>query len=146
MVKLLKSGRVVVVLNGRHAGKKGVVVNTWEGSKERQFAFCLVAGIEKAPLKVHKKMPAKKIEKRMRVKPFLKYINVNHLMPTRYTVSSDMDVKTMVPEDAMRTVDDRKAAKKGLKKIFYEKFTNPVNEKVGKVSKDLLFLRKKLRF
>lgn len=80
----LKAGRVVVVLNGRQAGKKAVVVNTWEGSKERQFAFCLVAGVEKAPLKVHKKMPAKKIEKRMRVKPFIKYINVNHLMPTRY--------------------------------------------------------------
>lgn len=64
----------------------------------------------------------------------------------RYTVSSDMDVKSLVSEDAMKTADDRKTAKKALKKIFYEKFTNPMNEKVGKVSKDLLFLRKKLRF
>ncbi|OXB70831.1 UNVERIFIED_CONTAM: hypothetical protein H355_002510 [Colinus virginianus] len=117
MVKLLKAGRVVVVLSGRQAGKKGVVVNTWEGSKERQFSYCLVAGIERAPLKVSKRMPWKKVEKRMRVKPFVKYINVNHLMPTRYTVSNDFDVKALVSEESMKTAEEKKKAKKALKQI-----------------------------
>ncbi|XP_058515685.1 large ribosomal subunit protein eL27-like [Ochotona princeps] len=146
MVKLLKAGRVVVVLSGRHAGKKGVVVNTWEGSKERQFSYCLIAGIERGPLKVSKRMAWKKVEKRMRVKPFIKYINVNHLMPTRYTVANDIDVKTLASEENMRTAEEKKKARKALKQIFFEKFMNPMNEKVGKMSKDLLFLRRKLRF
>lgn len=146
MVKLLKAGRVVVVLSGRHAGKKGVVVNTWEGSKERQFSYCLVAGIDRPPLKVSKRMPWKKVEKRMRVKPFVKYINVNHLMPTRYTVSNDLDVKALVSEESMKTPEEKKKARKALKQTFFEKFMNPMNEKLGKMSKDVLFLRKKLRF
>ena len=64
----------------------------------------------------------------------------------RYTVSNDFDLKTLIPEDALKTKDDRKSARKGLNKNFFEKFMNPVNEKAGKVSKDILFLRKKLRF
>lgn len=79
----LKPGRVVVVLNGRMAGKKGVVVSTSEGTKERHFCYCLVAGIEKAPLRVSKRMSATKVQKRMRPKAFIRYVNVRHLMPTR---------------------------------------------------------------
>jgi len=36
-------------------------------------------------------MSKRKILKRSRVKPFLKYANMQHLMPTRYVV--DIDVK-----------------------------------------------------
>lgn len=146
MVKLLKPGRVVMVLNGRMAGKKGVVVSTSEGTKERHFCYCLVAGIEKAPLRVSKRMSTIKVQKRMRPKAFIRFINVRHLMPTRYTVSSDFDMKSLIPEAALEDSASRKAAKKALANIFYEKFMNPVNEKAGKVSKDVLFLRKKLRF
>ncbi|CDJ39931.1 ribosomal protein L27, putative [Eimeria tenella] len=146
MVKLLKPGRVVVVLNGRMAGKKGVVVSTSEGTKERHFCYCLVAGIEKAPLRVSKRMSTTKVQKRMRPKAFIRYVNVRHLMPTRYTVSNDFDVKALAPEASLEDSAMRKSAKKALANIFYEKFMNPVNEKAGKVSKDVLFLRKKLRF
>lgn len=64
----------------------------------------------------------------------------------RYTVSNDFDMKALVPDGALDDSASRKAAKKALANIFYEKFMNPVNEKAGKVSKDVLFLRKKLRF
>lgn len=84
MVKIMKSGKVVVVLSGRYAGKKGVVVKTHDdGSNDRTYGHALVAGINKYPLKVTKKMSKKKLAKRTRVKPFLKVINYNHLMPTR---------------------------------------------------------------
>lgn len=73
----------MVVLNGRMAGKKGVVVSFSEGTKERRFSYCLVAGIEKAPLKVSKKMSTTKVQKRMRPKTFIRRVNVKHLMPTR---------------------------------------------------------------
>uniref|UniRef100_A0A8C9GL05 Large ribosomal subunit protein eL27 n=1 Tax=Piliocolobus tephrosceles TaxID=591936 RepID=A0A8C9GL05_9PRIM len=85
MGKLLKPGKVVIILNGRRAGKKAIIVNTYENpTKEKPFSYCLVAGIEKHPLKVTKKMKKDKILKRSTVKAFVKYINVNHILPTRY--------------------------------------------------------------
>ncbi|KAF8822831.1 ribosomal protein RPL27 [Cardiosporidium cionae] len=144
MGKLLKTGRIVIVLAGRMAGKKGIVVSCNDsGTDKRPFGHCLIAGVEKAPLKITNKMGKKKVEKRSRVKPFLRYINVNHLMVTRYSAATEVDCKNLVTDVQM---EDRAAAKKSVKTIFQERFSRPVNEKSGKVVKDLLFLRKKLRF
>ena len=44
----------------------------------------LVAGIDRYPRKVVKAMSKKKIEKRTKIKPFIKAVNFNHLMPTRF--------------------------------------------------------------
>lgn len=41
MGKILKSGKVVIVLRGRYAGRKAVVVKAFdEGTKERKFGHC----------------------------------------------------------------------------------------------------------
>ncbi|KAL3119136.1 hypothetical protein niasHT_003919 [Heterodera trifolii] len=73
MVKIMKPGRVVIVLSGRYAGRKAVVVKSYdEGSSERPYGHALIAGIDKYPLKVTKKMGKKQVEKRIRIKPFLK--------------------------------------------------------------------------
>lgn len=46
--KLLKSGKVVIMLSGRHAGKKAVIVKTLDdGAGSRKFAHAIVAGIER---------------------------------------------------------------------------------------------------
>ena len=69
MGKFIKPGRVVVMLQGRYAGKKAIVVKTYDdGSKARPFGHCMVAGIDRAPLKVTRKMSKKKITKRTKVK------------------------------------------------------------------------------
>ncbi len=74
----------MIVLNGRMAGKKGLIVKTFdEGTDGRKYGHAIIAGIARAPLKVKKSMNEKKVEKRSRVKPFLKLVNFNHLMPTR---------------------------------------------------------------
>ena len=84
MGKIMKSGKVVVVLGGRYAGKKGVVVKNYdEGSNDRPYGHAVVAGIDRYPLKVTKNMSKKKFARKNRIKPFLKVINYNHLMPTR---------------------------------------------------------------
>ena len=84
MGKIMKSGKVVVVLGGRFAGKKGLIVKTYdEGSNDRPYGHALVAGIERYPLRVTKKMGKKRVAKRTRIKSFLKVVNYNHLMPTR---------------------------------------------------------------
>ena len=145
MVKLLKPGRIVLVTAGRFAGRKAVVVmNTDSGTKEKPFGHALVAGVDRPPKKVHKRMSKKKIERRCSVKAFIKSINYNHLLPTRYTVQGDFDPKSCITE----VTEDctKRTMKTNLAKMFKEKFLNPTSEKTGKVSKDLLFLRKKLRF
>eukprot|EP00918_Siedleckia_nematoides_P031395 GHVU01067955.1.p1 GENE.GHVU01067955.1~~GHVU01067955.1.p1 ORF type:complete len:153 (+),score=23.56 GHVU01067955.1:313-771(+) len=90
MGKLLKPGRVVIVTSGRMAGKKGIIVNANEsGNKSRPFPHALVAGVERGPRKIHKRMGKRKMNKRCSVKAFIKFINFNHLFPTRYQISQD---------------------------------------------------------
>merc|ERR1711990_231160 len=85
--KFLKAGKIVLLLNGRMAGKKAVIVKTFdEGTADRPYGYCLVAGIQKYPLKITKSMSEKKIAKRSKVKPFIKVVNYPHLMPTRYAL------------------------------------------------------------
>merc|ERR1719247_2266185 len=146
MGKFIKTGRVVVVLQGRYAGRKAVVVKTFdEGSKSRPFGHALVAGIDKAPMKVTKKM-SKKNAKRQRVKPFTKYINYTHMMPTRYQLPADVDTKTLVTDQQMDSSDGRIEARKSIKKILQQHLQHPPADKAGRPSKDVLYLRKKLRF
>ena len=148
----MKAGRVVILLAGRRAGKKAVIVKPYdEGSKKtgKQFPHALVAGVEKAPMKVSKKMSKEKIEKRSRVKPFVKYVNYNHLVPTRFMVGGEFtpgekELKHYVNEEKMATKDSRAALKKELKNMFQTRYNNPDegNEKQPNVD----FFFQKLRF
>merc|ERR1712176_349772 len=81
-----------------------------------------------------------------KVKPYVKYINYNHMMPTRYTVPAELGAQSLVTDQQMNNADGRVEAKKFIKKLFQEKFVNPPSDKSGKPSKDVLYLRKKLRF
>jgi len=147
MGKFIKAGRVVVLLQGRYAGKKAIVVKVFDdGSRARPFGHCLVAGVDKAPLKVTKRMSKKKITKRQRVKPFVKYANYNHVMPTRYQVPTEVQPATLVTDQQMDSPDGRIEAKKYVKKLLQEKFLQPPADKSGRPSKDVIYLRKKLRF
>merc|ERR1739846_246224 len=75
------------------------------GSDDKRFSHCLIAGIDRPPRKVTRGMSKQKIEKRSRsIKPFVKYINVRHIFPTRYVV--DMDLKKAVDEADL--VDEKK--------------------------------------
>ena len=70
--KFLKAGKIVLLLNGRMAGKKGIIVKTLdEGTPNRPYGHAVVAGIQKYPLKITKTMSEKKITKRSRVRAAL---------------------------------------------------------------------------
>merc|ERR1719426_684586 len=139
MVKFLKTGRVVLVTGGRMAGKKAVLVKTFDdGTKARPFPHCLVAGVAKAPLKVTKRMGKKKVQKRTKCKTFVKYVNYNHMMPTRYVVPTDFDAKSLVTDAQMESHETKAEARKQVKAIFDEKFTNiPAEKSTNKPSKDI---------
>merc|ERR1712136_203880 len=73
MVKFMKPGKVVIVLAGRYAGRKAIIVKQQDdGTQDRGYGHALVAGIDRYPRKVTKTMGKKKMTKRSKIKPFVK--------------------------------------------------------------------------
>jgi large subunit ribosomal protein L27e len=73
-----------------------------EASKKgRKYPHCLVAGIERYPKKVTRRMGAKKVAQRCRLRPFVKYINYAHMLPTRYPHSRHL-ATSWVPSSTSR--------------------------------------------
>merc|ERR1712124_212198 len=70
-----------------------------------------------------------KVQKRTKCKSFVKYVNYNHMMPTRYVVPTEFDAKTLVTDEQMSSHETKAAARKAVKAIFDEKFTNIPTEK-----------------
>ncbi|KAG6533763.1 hypothetical protein ZIOFF_007638 [Zingiber officinale] len=130
MVKFLKPNKAVIILQGRFAGRKAVIVRAFDdGTRERPYGHCLVAGIGKYPKKVIRKDSAKKTAKKSRVKPFLKLVNYNHIMPTRYTL--DVDLKDIVTLDALQSRDKKVTASKETKARFEERFKTGKNRSMS---------------
>ncbi|KAK3042597.1 hypothetical protein RJ639_000849 [Escallonia herrerae] len=126
MVKFLKANKAVVMLNGRYAGRKGVIVRAFDdGTRDRPYGHCLVVGISKYPKKVIRKDSAKKTAKKSRVKAFIKLVNYNHIMPTRYTL--DVDLKDVVTPDVLQSRDKKVTAAKEVKARFEERFKTGKN-------------------
>ncbi|KTW27215.1 uncharacterized protein T551_03209 [Pneumocystis jirovecii RU7] len=127
MAKFIKSGRVVLILRGRFAGRKAVIIQYFDGgSKLCPFGHALVAGIDRYPLKVTKKMSHKKIAKRSKIKPFVKLINYNHIMVTRYTLDLD-NLRTLLTPEKFKEPSQRDEARKIIKKQFEERYMSGKN-------------------
>jgi large subunit ribosomal protein L27e len=144
---IIKSGKVVIILAGRHAGKKAVVIKNMEegNADDKRFSHCLVAGIARGPRRVTRGMSKKKVEKRSRtMKPFVKYINVRHVFPTRYQV--DMDLKKAVDEADLLVGEKKVEVKKNLKKIFEERYLNQSQITSEKKAAGSSYFFQKLRF
>ncbi|CAM9695040.1 unnamed protein product, partial [Chrysoparadoxa australica] len=143
IIRSIKSGKVVVVLAGRYAGRKAVVVKAYDnGSSERKFGHALVAGIDRYPRKVTKAMSKSKVEKRSKIKPFVRFINVQHVMPTRYLV--DLDLKTIVDEAALK--ESRPEVRKAVKKVLEDRYLNQGQSKSEKKAAGISYFYQKLRF
>ncbi|WIA20088.1 hypothetical protein OEZ86_013736 [Tetradesmus obliquus] len=126
MVKFLKPGKVVILLSGKYAGKKAVIVkNHDDGTSTRGYGHALVCGLAKEPRKVTKRTTAKVQARRSSVKTFTKVVNYNHIMPTRYTL--DIDLKGVVTAEALENSSKRTDANKQAKGLFEEKFKSGKN-------------------
>ena len=67
-------------------------------------------------------MSAKRVERRTKIKPFIKNVNYNHLIPTRYLIgTTEIDLKPVVTDDKLSTKDSKKALKREVRKIFQDK-------------------------
>merc|ERR1712110_835634 len=127
MGRFIKSGRVVILTAGKYAGKKAVVVKeSNEGTQDRLYGHALVAGIDRYPRKVTKSMGKKKIAKRNKMKPFVKVINYNHIMPTRYSV--DIPVNKEVVKEALKDATKKRSARAHVKAAFEERYKTGKNK------------------
>ena len=71
-------------------------------------------------------MGKKRAEKASKVKPFIKTINYNHLMPTRYTLELE-GLKGVITNDTFKEQSQREEAKKTVKKALEERYTSGKN-------------------
>ncbi len=125
--KFLKTGKVVIILQGRYAGRKAVIVKNFdEPTEDKPFPHAIVAGIDKYPKAVSKRMSKKKITMRSHVKPFIRVYNYQHLMPTRYGV--DIDLKGFVGKKALADPTQKKAAVLKIKKKFELRYIQGKNK------------------
>ncbi|KAJ2720716.1 60S ribosomal protein L27B [Coemansia sp. Benny D115] len=128
MAKFLRGGKVVIVLQGRYAGKKAVIVKNFdEGTSERPYPHAVVAGIESYPLKVTKSMSKKKVASRSHVKPFIKVINYAHLMPTRYSLELE-EIKGAITAETFQEPSQRVAAKKAVRASLEKRYVAGKNK------------------
>jgi len=125
---LLAPGRFVVMLQGRHAGKKALVLTAYpEGTESRKYPYAIVLGIEKYPKKINREMPQETIVKRTQVKLFIKAVNFNHLLLTRHVMKEE-DIWTKVKvEQVVEALADQGKKKELLNeitKVFRQKYLN----------------------
>lgn len=96
------------------------------GNKAHPYGHALVAGIERYPSKITRRMSKTRQEKRSKIKPFVKVVNYNHLMPTRYTLELE-GLKGAITSDTFKEVSQREDAKKTVKKTLEERYTSGKN-------------------
>lgn len=127
------------------------------GTKSHPFPHALVAGIERYPSQVTRRMSKAKQAKKSKVKPFVKQINCTwipewnwkwrmvlmladtHLMPTRYTLELE-NLKGVVSADTFKEVSQREEAKKTVKKAFEERYQSGKNSACGHFYKSMRVL------
>ncbi|KAI0278685.1 ribosomal L27e protein family-domain-containing protein [Russula aff. rugulosa BPL654] len=114
--------------DGRQAGKKVVVIKQLDdGTKERPYPHAIVAGIERYPRKVTRRMGAKKLARRKKVKPFIKVVNYSHMFPTRYSVELE-GLKGILSAESFKEVSQREDSKKQVKKLLEERYSSGKNK------------------
>lgn len=97
-----------------------------QGNKSHPYAHALVTGIERYPAQITRRMSKARQTKRSKVKPFIKVVNYNHLMPTRYTLELE-GLKGVISADTFKEVSQREEAKKVVKKALEERYTSGKN-------------------
>ena len=162
MAKFYKPGRIVIVTNGKYAGKKGIIVRSnFEQTKTKRYPHCLVLGLSKNPRRVTKKS-LKKIEEKTKVLEqriaegkgkretidrlkrfgvFVKTYNMNHILATRYKVADNFNIDNHM--DKMDKIEG--SIKEQQSKVNGIKETEENKEEVKKMHAELGDLKSNFR-
>merc|ERR1711915_997471 len=135
MGKILKRGRVVILLAGRRAGKKAIIVKQIDdGKKKRKFGHALVVGVERPARKVSSSMTKKKLHRRATIKPFVEFVKED----------KDFEFRNSITEEVLEDKTAKKEMLKTVKAKLQQRFLNP--EGAGERQSTADFLFSKLRF
>lgn len=104
----------------------------------------LVAGIARHVPQVKRTDSKKKFIKKTSVKPFVKYVNQNHVLPTRFLVN-EFDLKD-IKDDNLKTKESRLALRKTLRESFSNALRNLPNPKENDRAGHTKFFFSRLRF
>merc|ERR1719427_899914 len=103
-----------------------IVKQNDDGTNDRPYGHAVVAGIDRYPRKVTKRMSKKQLSRRTKLKTFVKVINYNHLMPTSLDKTvvnkenlKDPAAKRKARREVKAKLEDR--LKTGKNKWFFQK-------------------------
>lgn len=94
MNNCFKIGRIAIILNGKHAGKKGIVIENKIKNEKKNTDNIIILGIKNIPRKINQKRNDKK--KKINIKVFFKALNKSHVLPTRYFVDLNPDQQKLI--------------------------------------------------
>lgn len=111
---IFKQNMIVVITNGRHAGKKGVVV------KELDEHTILVAGVERVPVESADYMPSWQKRRNEKFATFIKKINIRHALATRY--KADIGLANLDFSDAVSDAGAKKSANTWVNSVMKDAY------------------------
>lgn len=111
---IFKPNMIVLITNGRLAGKKAVVV------KELESNMLLLAGISRIPEESPDYIPAWQKRRNMKFVTFIKKINMKHVLATRY--KADVGLDTLGVEKSLEDISSRAALNQEANKILKNAF------------------------
>jgi large subunit ribosomal protein L27e len=91
-------------------------------------------------------MDDKKKAKRMQVKPFVRFVNFNHIMPTRYNLDISERLVSKIDDDSLVDEEKKNAMKKAVKLELEERYKNLAVSKNEKSATGVQYFFKKLKF
>ena len=80
------------------------------------------------------------------IKPFVKVLNQNHVMPTRFTLDVHEALKSVVGDDSLTEDDKKSLAKNKAKAILTDRFKSQATGKNEKAITGVQYFFRKLRF
>lgn len=107
---IFKPNMIVVITNGRLAGKKAVVV------KEVDDSTVVVAGINRIPSPTENYMQSWEKRKNEKFLTFIKKINVNHIIATRY--KADVGLSSLEIDGSLADLKAKQVANEAANKIL----------------------------
>lgn len=112
MGKIMRTGKVVIVLGGRYAGRKGIILKALdEGTADKPYPQALIAGIERYPRRVTRRMNKAKVQKNCRIKPFIKVFSIGSrsikLFFPKYLLFSVHQLLSLVADSLFDSRDER---------------------------------------
>ena len=133
MERPFENGRLVILLKGKYAGRKAVIIDKNEISDmKRTESYIKIVGIKNFPKKINRNMKNEVKKKKCIVKPFTKVINKKHIFLTRYSLEGvnklqELDANNLKSNLDYSTLEHNKKKLKSLEGFFTDLYLSGKN-------------------